>query len=503
MLSRVTTVSFKGIDALRITVEVQISSGLPAFKIVGLADKAVAESSERVRGALHSLGLALPPKRITVNLAPADVVKEGSHFDLPIAAALLGAMEILPTEQLMNYTWMGELGLDARVAPVSGILPAAIAATAFQTGFVCPKEQAAEALWSGNTDILPVDSLIEVINHFKGVQLLEAPCPQTPPPPPQFLDFKEVKGQETAKRALEIAAAGGHNVLMIGPPGSGKSMLAARFPGILPPMTAREMLEVSTIHSVAGLLKDGAFIQQRPFRSPHHSASMPALVGGGLKTKPGEISLAHRGVLFLDELPEFSRQALEALRQPLETGEVSVARVNGHVTYPARFQLIAAMNPCRCGHFGEKGHECHRAPRCAEEYQAKISGPLFDRIDLHIDVPAVLPFKLSQMPDGETSAQIAARVLKAVEIQEERFKGKNIARNAAADGKVLEQIAPLSDKGRSLLIKACEQMNLSARGYHRIIRVARTIADLEGCDSISSIHLSEALSLRRIMERSS
>lgn len=502
MLSRIPTVTFRGIDTLQITVEVQISSGLPAFKIVGLADKAVAESSERVRGALHSLGLAFPSKRIVVNLAPADVIKEGSHFDLPIAIGLLCAMDILPTEQLSHYLMMGELGLDARIASVSGILPAALAATRYELGLICPKEQGAEALWSGNSDILPAGTLIEVINHFKGIQLLESPSPQAPPSQVKFLDMKDVKGQENAKRALEIAAAGGHNLLMIGPPGSGKSMLAARLPGILPPMTSKEMLEVSTIHSVAGLLKDNSLVMTRPFRAPHHSASMPALVGGGLKTKPGEISLAHHGVLFLDELPEFSRQALEALRQPLETGSVSVARVNGHVTYPARFQLVAAMNPCRCGYLGVKGHECKRAPLCAEEYQSKISGPLLDRIDLHVEVPAVLPYELTHLPEGEPSSEIAKRVLKAVEIQENRFRDTSIRRNAEADGEILEAITELDQAGIDLMHRAVEQLTLSARGYHRILRVARTIADLAGEERILAAHLREALSFRRILHRS-
>ena len=310
--------------------------------------------------------------------------------------------------------------------------------------------------------------------------------------------MKDIKGQETAKRALEIAAAGGHNMLMIGPPGSGKSMLASRLPSLLPPMTSREILEVSMIYSVAGLLRDGNLITERPFRDPHHSASMPALIGGSIKAKPGEVSLAHRGVLFLDELPEFQRATLEALRQPLETGRVTIARANTHVSYPARFQLIAAMNPCKCGYLGTPGHECSRAPKCAEEYQSKISGPLLDRIDLHVDVPAVLPLQLTKLPEGESSVQIAQRIAHAMEIQNSRFEGKNILRNAEADGSLLEEIAPLDDSGKQMMIKAIEKFNLSARGYHRILRVARTIADLENSESIKSTHLAEALSFRRI-----
>lgn len=498
MLSKINTVAFRGIDTLKVTVEVQISRGLPLFAIVGLADKAVAESKERVRAALESIGLSLPAARITVNLAPADIIKEGSHFDLPIALGILGAMEVLPIEDLQFYTAMGELGLDGQIAPVSGILPAAVAANGYDNGFICPEIQGSEAKWSNNANILPAHSLLEIINHFKGVSLICPPTLKKAHTPPMYPDLRDVKGQESAKRALEIAAAGGHNMLMIGPPGSGKSMLAARLPSLLPPMTAEEILEVSMIHSVAGLLKDGSLVTYRPFRDPHHSASMPALIGGGIKAKPGEVSLAHRGVLFLDELPEFQRVSLEALRQPLETGKVSVSRANMHVSYPARFQLIAAMNPCRCGYLGVKGHECSRAPKCAAEYQSKLSGPLLDRIDLHVDVPAVLPYQLAKMPEGETSAVVAERVSAAIAIQQKRFAGLPVSRNAEADGSILEEIAPLDSAGQKCLIQAVEQMNLSARGYHRLLRVARTIADLAGAENIAVHHVQEALSLRRL-----
>ena len=498
MLSRTTTVSFQGIDTIKVTVEVQVASGLPAFKIVGLADKSVAESSERVRGALTSMGLALPAKRITVNLAPADVTKDGSHFDLPIAVGLLSAMGIIPPEEIENYVVLGELGLGGEIAPVAGVLPAAMAANQYEKGIICPKTQGAEALWSGNTNILPVSGLLEIINHFKGVQIVAPPEAMPMTSSISVPDFKDVKGQETAKRAMEIAAAGGHNLLMIGPPGSGKSMLASRFAGILPPLSTEEILQISVIHSVAGLLKDGELITTRPFRSPHHSASMPALVGGGLKAKPGEISLAHNGVLFLDELPEFSRQALEALRQPMESHVLSVARVNNHVTYPAKFQLIAAMNPCPCGYFGTPGHECARAPRCAEAYQSKISGPLFDRIDIHVDVPAVLPFELTRLPDGESSEEIRNRVLKARQLQANRYIGQEFSDNAHVSDSVLQRVAALDDEGRTILEQACEKFHLSARGYHRILRVSRMIADLAGSENISAIHIKEALSFRRI-----
>ncbi len=496
MLGRTYTVAFEGIEVLKVGTEVRIMDGLPAFSIVGLADKAVAESKERIRAALTAVGLSLPAARITVNLAPADLIKEGTHYDLPITAALLSAMGILAPTAIEDWVMMGELGLDGSIRSVSGVLPAAIAANGYQMGLVCPADQGAEAAWSGNDKIIAPTSLIGLINHFKGTQLLQTPQANPLPENSTTLDFKDIKGQETAKRAMEIAAAGGHNVLMIGPPGSGKSMLASRLPSIMPPMTMQEILDISNIHSIAGLLKDGHLVSTRPFRDPHHSASTPALVGGGLRARPGEISLAHGGILFLDELPEFARTTLEALRQPLETGKVSVARANVHITYPARFQLIAAMNPCRCGYLGVRGHECSRAPRCAEEYQSKISGPLLDRIDLHVDVPAVAPWELGQ-GGGESSAVIRARVQKAVDFAAARFKELPICKNAQADGTVLEKIACLEDNAKTLLISAAEELMLSARGYHRIMRVARTIADLEQSETTRKIHIAEALSFRK------
>ncbi len=497
MVAQINTVAFAGIDVLPIEVQVAISGGLPTFTIVGLPDKAVGESRERVRAALNAIGLALPARRITVNLAPADVQKEGSHFDLPIALGLLVAMGVVPMEDMAQYTALGELGLDGSIASVAGVLPAAIAANAASRGLICPGAQGGEAAWAGSADVLAPRSLLELINHFKGVSVLASPQPAEPKSASSFLDLKDIKGQESAKRCAEIAAAGGHNLLMIGPPGSGKSMLASRLPGLLPPLSAAEALEVSMIHSVAGELADGRIVRQRPFRDPHHSASTPALVGGGLRVKPGEISLAHRGVLFLDELPEFSRQALESLRQPLETGRVIIARANNHVSYPARFQLVAAMNPCRCGYLEDPQLACGKAPKCAVDYQNRISGPLFDRIDLHVDVPAVDPLDLAAPPPKEDSATVAARVARARQIQTARYSDTPIACNAEADGEALEAAATPDQDGRALLTLAAEKMRLSARGYHRILRVSRTIADLDGSDGVKRSHIAEALSYRR------
>jgi len=496
--AHIPTVAFSGVDVLPIEVQVQISPGLVAFTIVGLPDKAVAESRERVRAALHSMGLALPAKRITVNLSPADVQKEGSHFDLPIALGILVAMGVLPVEELANYTAMGELALDGAITPVAGVLPAAIDACARDRGLICPAACGPEAAWAGECTIVAAPTLLALVNHFKGGQVLPRPHPNTHTDDTPIPDLRDVKGQETAKRALEIAAAGGHNLLMIGPPGSGKSMLAARLPGILPPLTTREALDVSMVHSVAGLLTEGRLLTRRPYRDPHHSASQPAMVGGGSRIKPGEVSLAHGGVLFLDELPEFARGTLEALRQPLESGRVMVARASGHVHFPARFQLVAAMNPCRCGHLADAAQACSRAPKCGGEYQERISGPLFDRIDLHVDVAAVSPLDLAGAPAGEASAVVAARVRAAREVQLQRFRDHRLLTNAELEGELLEQVAPMEDKAKALLAQATERFRLSARGYHRVIKVARTIADLAGAETLSRLHMAEALSYRRL-----
>jgi len=502
VVQRVSTVAFQGVDVLDIDVEVQISPGLPQFNIVGLPDKAVGESRERVRAAIHAIGLAIPAKRVTVNLAPADVVKEGSHFDLPIALGVLAAMGVFPSEDVSHYTVLGELSLDGSIRAVAGVLPAAINASAAGKGIICPEPCGSEAVWAGELEVLAPRNLVELLNHMKGTQVLARPQAVLHNDNAVKLDLADVKGQESAKRALEIAAAGGHNLLMIGPPGSGKSMLAARLPGILPVLTPREALEVSMIHSIAGQLEGGRLVQLRPFRDPHHSASTPSIIGGGMRAKPGEISLAHHGVLFLDELPEFQRQTLEALRQPLETRRALVSRANYHVTFPAKFQLVAAMNPCRCGHVDDAALACGRAPKCVLDYQNKISGPVFDRIDIHIEVPAVSAADLSLPPPRETSAHVALRVDAARQRQEARFRSlkapEHIITNADADGDLLMQIAPLGSAAQSMLTQAAEKMKLSARGYHRVLRVARTIADLAGQEQIETVHIAEALSYRRL-----
>lgn len=501
MVAHISTVAFLGLEARTIDVQVQLAPGMPAFTVVGLPDKAVGESRERVRAALGAIGLALPPKRITVNMAPADLPKEGSHYDLPIALGLMVAMGVIDAEDLAGFYAVGELGLDGALQPVPGVLLAALHASSNDMGLICPKAQGGEAAWAGRVEVLAAGHLLEISNHFKGSQLLSTPEARVADAIYEGPDLGEIKGQEAAKRALEIAAAGGHNMLMNGPPGAGKSLLAAALPRLMPELEPDEALEVSMIASLAGQLEDGKIKRVRPFRSPHHSASMAALVGGGQKARPGEASMAHLGVLFLDELPEFGRQALDALRQPLETGKVMVARANAHVTYPARVQLIAAMNPCRCGYLSDPSMACSRAPRCAADYQAKISGPMLDRIDLHIDVPALSALELTLPNPTETSADVAARVATARERQRDRFAilgaEKHVRTNAQADGKILEAIASPNEAGRKLLAEAAEKMRLTARGFHRVLRVSRTIADLSGEDEVGRSHIAEALSYRR------
>lgn len=503
MQARINTIAFCGLDVLDVDLQVQMSAGIPAFAIVGLPDKTVAESKERVRAAFEAIGISFPAKRIIINLAPADLLKEGSHFDLAIACGLLCAMQILPQEELSEYLVLGELGLDGSLMPINGVLPVAIKANEADKGLICPFTQGSEAAWSGLKNIVAAPDLLSLINHFKGVQTLPFPDKKVHKFEENKLDLADIKGQESAKRALEIAAAGSHNMLMIGPPGAGKSMLAARLTSILPPLTPFEALETSIIHSVAGVLKDGELNFERPYRCPHHSASTPALVGGGKKAQPGEISLAHNGVLFLDELPEFNRATLEALRQPLENGKISISRAEYHHTYPAKFQLIAAMNPCKCGFLGQTGQECPKAPKCGAEYQSKISGPLMDRIDINVYVPPVSPWDIFEQKKGESSQTVLSRVIAARKIQKERFErfGQiNLLTNAQLSGNLLEDAVELEPDARQLLVDFADKLKLSARGYHRTLRLARTIADLQNEKKVHKMHIAEALNYRRTMQ---
>lgn len=498
MVARAYTVAFQGVQARLVEVQCAVAPGLPAFAIVGLPDKAVSEARDRVRSALNALAIALPSRRITVNLSPADLPKEGSHFDLPIALALLAALDIVPPDAAENTVALGELSLDASLVPVLGALPAALAAAEAGRSLLCPRASGAEAAWVGATQVIGADSLGDIVRHFTG---------QTPLPPAEpgevcetglnGPDLRDVKGQERGKRALEIAAAGRHHLMMVGTPGSGKSMLAARIPGILPPLTAPEALETSMIQSLCGLLDEGGINRTRPFREPHHTASMAAIVGGGRRAQPGEISLAHNGVLFMDEFPEFPRMVLETLRQPIETGEVMVARANAHVKYPCRFMLVAAANPCKCGYLSDPARACPRVPQCGDDYLGRISGPLMDRFDLRIEVPPVAYSDLDLPASGDSSAAVARRVTAAREVQAARFADHDgLRQNADAEGGLLEQVATPDAEGRELLSRVAGRFGLSARGYHRVLRVARTIADLAGEAEVRRPHVAEALSFR-------
>lgn len=497
MVARAYTVAFEGVDAHQVEVQCAVTPGLPAFSIVGLPDKAVSEARDRVRSALAAMAIALPSKRITINLSPADLPKEGSHFDLPIAIALLAALDIIPKDAAANSVALGELSLDGTLVPVIGALPAALSAAQNNRVLLCPKGSGPEAAWVGAAQVLGAAALADVVRHFSGQSPLSPAEPGEITAPPWERDLRDVKGQETAKRALEISAAGRHHIFLVGSPGSGKSMLAGRLPTILPPMSAAEALETSIIHSMAGLLEHGGISRTRPFREPHHTASTAAIVGGGRRASPGEISLAHNGVLFMDEFPEFPRAVLETLRQPIETGRVMVARANAHITYPCRFMLVAAANPCKCGYMYDATRACARVPECGTDYLGRISGPLMDRLDMRVEVPPVGYTDLDLPCSGDSSADVAKRVSQARRVQSDRFDGMDgTYSNADVQGSTLEDIATPDAEGRAFLLKVADRFGLSARGYHRVLRVARTIADLEGSEDVRKHHVAEAVSFR-------
>lgn len=499
MVARIKTIAFNGMQAIDVDVQVRISAGLPSFQIVGLADKAVGESKDRIRNAIESLGISLPARRITVNLSPADLQKEGSHYDLPIALAILMEMEVLPPESLANTYALGELSLDGKLASVAGILVAALHAFEHDALLLCPLQQSCEAMWAGEKlRFQAAETLGEFIRLLKGHATFSPPPLEAKEEQQVFhADLLDVKGQETAKRALEIAAAGGLNLLFIGPAGSGKSMLASRLTELLPPLLPEESIETTMIYSLAGEKVENGLIRKRPYRAPHHSASMAALTGGGPKAMPGEISLAHHGVLFLDELPEFQGRVLDSLRQPLETGEITVSRASAHITWPAKFQLIAAMNPCRCSHLYDPSRACPRAPACGEDYQRRISGPLMDRFDIIIQVPAVSASDLLLPAPKEGSFEVKERVLAARRIQWRRYKGEGFYTNRDAKASLLEKIAMPYEQNPEKLKHIIKEKQLSARGFHRLLKVARTIADLEASENVKDYHLSEAIQLRK------